>query len=163
MCKDIPVGCDFTTVAAGAICPTPGGQGVLHIDNTEAVDYAFRKGKEDLDLDDLIEVAESDWRILTGFPVKDDILVTSMAETGEHCTTCGERLKDFLDMVRETKSVTTINRVNRKRRQTGGSESSGIFINPAELENDPLFHNGAYNIVASTLLILTSVILALLF
>ena len=130
-----------------------------------------------MDLNELVSVAESDWKELTGFPLKDDtcefmsrakydtvgsLVVSVAAERGEHCKTCGDRLRTFVDMIRETKSVPVANGGNRKRRQTDGSGSSGIFISPSELANDPLFHNGAYSIIASAILILTNIVLVIL-
>ena len=154
-----------------------GGQGTLLIDTEEVSEYAFRKGEDDMDLSELVSVAESDWRSLTGFPLKDDkcefmcrakydtvgsLVVTVTAERGEDCTTCGDRLSTFINMIRDTKSDSVANGGSRKRRQTSESGSSGIFISPSELGNDPLFHNGAYNLIASAILTLSSIVLVIL-
>ena len=120
-----------------------GGQGTLLIDTEEVSEYAFRKGEDDMDLSELVSVAESDWRSLTGFPLKDDkcefmcrakydtvgsLVVTVTAERGEDCTTCGDRLSTFINMIRDTKSDSVANGGSRKRRQTSESGSSGSIL-----------------------------------
>ena len=128
-----------------------------------------------MDISDLCEVVEADWEKLTGFNIKDDkceltcrpkydtagaLVVQARAETGQ-CTTCGNRMKDFITKVREGKSTNTVTG-GRSRRQTDDSDYSGLFINPSELTNDPSFHNGAYSLMASSLLILISCLLAVI-
>ena len=119
-------------------------------------------------------MVESDWEKLTGFNVNDGnceltcrskydivgaLVVHARAARGAQCVTCGNRMRSFIAKVREEKSTNTVPG-SRTRRQTDESEYSGLFINPSELNNDL---SGAYNLIASSLLILTSVILALMF
>eukprot|EP00800_Vazella_pourtalesii_P001182 TRINITY_DN10995_c0_g1_i2.p1 TRINITY_DN10995_c0_g1~~TRINITY_DN10995_c0_g1_i2.p1 ORF type:complete len:397 (-),score=91.49 TRINITY_DN10995_c0_g1_i2:45-1235(-) len=175
-CERIPEGCEFTTRASDSRCPIPGAQGVLHIDVDEVQEYAFRKGKSEVDIRDVCREAESDWEILTGYPVYNDkceftcrhkydtvgaVVVQVKAVSGIDCVECGKRLREFIERLREDKSGEVISE-SRRRRQTEGSESSGsgLFISPSELENDSSFQNAASSSTASLLILLASFVLS---
>ena len=199
-CTTIPPECAYTTRASDSMCPIAGGssiqttiwvhctlsflcvcvgaQGILHIDVDEVQDYAFRKGKTEVDLKDLCREVESDWEILTNYSLFDNrcecacrhkydsvgaIVVQVKAVTGTDCVECGERLRMFIQRLREDKAGDTGDISNRKRRQTDGSGSmgSGLFISPSDLENDPSYQSQAYSLFASLTLTLASITLAL--
>ena len=156
-----------------------GAQGVLHIDVDEVQEYAFRKGKSEVDIGDVCREAESDWEILTGYPVYNDkceftcrhkydtvgaVVVQVKAVSGIDCVECGERLREFIERLREDKSGEVVSENRRRRRQTEGSESSGsgLFISPSELENDSSFQNAASSITSSLLIIFVCFMLVIL-
>ena len=145
------------------MCVCVGAQGILHIDVDEVQDYAFRKGKTEVDLKDLCREVESDWEILTNYSLFDNrcecacrhkydsvgaIVVQVKAVTGTDCVECGERLRMFIQRLREDKAGDTGDISNRKRRQTddSGTRGSGLFISPSDLENDPSFQTGSTGI-----------------
>ena len=145
----------------------------------EVQEYAFRKGKSEVDIRDVCREAESDWEILTGYPVYNDkceficrhkydtvgaVVVQVKAVSGRDCVECGKRLREFIERLREDKSGEVVSENRRRRRQTEGSESSGsgLFISPSELENDYSFQNAASSITASLLIIFASFVLTLI-
>ncbi|KAI6646616.1 hypothetical protein LOD99_12737 [Oopsacas minuta] len=174
-CETILAGCEFTTKASDSRCPIPGAQGILHIDVDEVQNYAFRKGKTEVDINDLCLEAESDWEILTDFPLYNDqceftcrhkydtvgaIVIQVKAVSGKDCVECGERLGVFIQRLREDKIGKRISEM-RRRRQTDESQSSGcgLFISPSELENDPSFQSSGNTITKSVFLIIASFVL----
>ena len=145
----------------------------------EVQDYAFRKGKSEVDLKDLCREVESDWEILTNYSLFDErcefscrhkydtvgaIVVQVKAVSGTDCSECGERLRVFIERLREDKAGDTTASSNRKRRQIDGSAlmGSGLFISPSGLENDLSFQSRACSLIASLTLTLASIIFALI-
>ena len=145
----------------------------------EVQDYAFRKGKSEVDLKDLCREVESDWEILTNYSLFDDrcefscrhkydtvgaIVVQLRAVRGTDCVECGQRLGVFIQRLRDDKAGDIGAASNRKRRQTDGSGSrgSGLFISPSDLENDPSFQSRAGSLIASFTLTLASIVLVAL-
>ena len=140
----------------------------------EVQDYAFRKGKSEVDLKDLCREVESDWEILTNYSLFDDrcefscrhkydtvgaIVVQLRAVRGTDCVECGQRLGVFIQRLRDDKAGDTGAASNRKRRQTDGSESrgSGLFISPSDLENDPSFQTGGNAGIGILLLVFVTI------